>query len=506
MAVEQFSVGLGTSNPYDNISAVVRGKTEPKNGQSFTADIGSGILVGFEIEDATEIPRSGSESYYSISGRELRSEFLYRAVDFTMQMNFRNGAFGLPSVTSILGQLGLSIVYDAPDFTPTVAGMGWPTVTTTTKSVNGTSYSCKVRILEKNVQALLDRLFSWTAEFGKRKICWHVRGGTIFIWELQRATGSALTISNAICPTDKLRIQRSRVRKFTEVTNTSGDGVSTPTSSIGIEWDYGDIPYSGSFRWNGALMSYSNGLLTDVVVDEDEGATQTRYGYSTFLGCPIMVFKEVKTPKKRTETTFSYEREREGSTTGNGRAVPVLSFEETISWKKNNDGIYVREAESNSVLYCPLGNGFYGSTATRYVNGKAVSHQSVVSKGSPGGAASQYTNRQVVGWHQTGGGTASFPGYVLAPTRLPIESSDLANEYLAEFVNLHGAVESRITVELVGVEPLNPIRGKIVYKGIEYFATESSVVWTSASKRIAVAGIRWDYDEAYRKNVLGYDK
>ena len=90
MAVEQFNVGLGTSNPYDNVSAVIRGKTEPKNGQSFMAEIGGGVSVSFEIEDATEIVRGDAESYYSISGRELRSEFLYRAVDVTMQMNFRN--------------------------------------------------------------------------------------------------------------------------------------------------------------------------------------------------------------------------------------------------------------------------------------------------------------------------------------------------------------------------------------------------------------------------------
>lgn len=511
MPVEQIAVGLGTSSHYDTVSATIRGKTVPQNGQNFTVDL-SGTAVNFEIEDAEETPRSGAESSYSVSGRELRSEFLYRAVDFTMQMpyNSSKGAFSLPTASEIVGCLGLSVVYDAPNFTPTVAGMGWKTEYT---GSNG-SYTCKVRIREKNIQSLLEKLFSWTAEFGKRKICWHIRQGTLYIWELQRATGQSMTVTLGMCPKDKLKIKKSRIRKFSEITDTSSSGVSTPTNSF--VWDYGDVPFSGTIIWGGASRTFSNGYLAEVVAVET-GRTRTEsYSYGTYLNAVCMTRKTVVvkstketsggtvTTTQTTITDYTYTKKREGVTTGSGRDVPVLSSEVTVNTKSSSDSGTSTEIDKTVVEYSPLGNGHYGITAIRYVNGEVDQMQTSVANESPMSAASQYTLRQIVGWHIDG--TSHFPGYVLAPTRLPIESSDLADEYLTEFKNLHGAIEQTISAEVVGQAALNPIQGKIVYNGVEYYVTDVSINWTSASRRMSVAGIRWDYDFAYRKNILGFDE
>ena len=503
MAVESLTVGLGNSNPYDNVSAVIRGKTVPQSGQSFMVDLGS-VSVNFEIETIAETVRGPAESLYSITGRELRSEFLYRAVDFFMDMEYDSvkKAFRLPTASAIIGRLGLSVVYDAPDFRPTQAGMGWRTEYTQ----SGNNFTCKVRIREKNVQALFERLFSWTGEFGKRKICWHVRSGTVHIWEMQRATGQTFTITNQACPTDKLRIETARIRKFTEVTDNSSTTVTTPTASLSFGWDYADVPFSGSFSWGGATMSYSSGLLVLVQTAESNGVMQQEtYEYGQAFGAMCMTRKTSLTAAKRTVTNYDYQADNEGSTLGTGRKVPVLAYEETRSWTIK-DGIEKEDADRTIVRYHPLGNGFYGITATKYANGNIDQVQHAVSKGSPGGAASQYTERQIKGYHITSTGTpVSFPGYVLAPTRLPIEDEGLANEYLTEFKNLHGAKESKISAEIVGQLPIDPIKGKIVYKGVEYYVTESNATWTSDTKRISISGIRWEYDEAYRRNVLGYD-
>ena len=69
---------------------------------------------------------------------------------------------------------------------------------------------------------------------------------------------------------------------------------------------------------------------------------------------------------------------------------------------------------------------------------------------------------------------------------------------------MHGAVETKISAELVGVGSFNPLKGKIVYRGVEYYATDSSLTWSSDSRRVTVSGVRWDYDPEYRKNALGY--
>lgn len=524
MPVEQIAVGLGTSSHYDTVSATIRGKTVPQNGQNFTVDL-SGTAVNFEIEDVEETPRSGAESSYSVSGRELRSEFLYRAVDFTLQMPYYSGenGFGLPSATYIISKLDLPVIYDAPDFRPTVAGMGWKTKYTDS---NG-NRSCEVRIREKNVQSLLEKLFSWTSEFGKRKICWHVRQGTLYIWELQRATGQSMTVTLAMCPKDKLKLKKCRLRKFSEVTDTDSSGVSTP---LVWEWDYGDVPFSGTVSQNGSSLSYSNGYLVSVTsTNTGDSTRETKnedYAYGTFLGATCLSWKKVTTVQvsqdsdgyevtttKTSTTDYSYARKREGMTTGTGKAVPVLCQEKTTnnsttSSSNPHTANKTADTETITVDYYSLGDGFYGVTAVRRIAGEIDQTQSSISNGSPGGAASQYTTRQITGGHvKTDGGTSTtVPGYILAPTRLPIESASLADEYLSELKNLHGAIEQTITAEVVGQAALNPIRGKIVYNGIEYYATDVSINWTSTGRRMSVAGIRWDYDFSYRKNILGVDE
>lgn len=502
MAVEQLNASLGTTSPYDNISAVIRGKIVPVEGQSFSVDL-DGIGANFEIETVNEKVRGVGESCYAIAGRELRSEFIYRAVDFDMNMRYDTGksAFSMPTACEIIGSLGISYDYDAPDFRPTQSGMGWKT--TATKS--GNSYSCKVRIREKNIQALMDKLFGWSGEFGKKKICWHVRCGVLHIWELQRASSQPFTITEAMCP-GTLNIDRQRVRKFSEATDISGTTVSTPTGTWQFDWLYADVPFSGGFSWDAASMTYSDGLLVEVVADEADGTARTEtYGYQYWYGGYCMTSKTTTSSKKKTQSTYTYGRTHEGSTSGSGRDVPCLAREETISWTRKVEGFEL-DSEKTVIEYHPLGNGFYGITAIRYVDGEAGQVQHSVSRGSPGGAASQYTERQVSGWKETyTEESVTFPGYVLASTRLPLESGDLANEYLEEYKNLHGSIESKITAEIIGQAAIDPIKGKIIFRGVEYYATDVTVIWKKDGKRMNVTGVRWDYDVDYRINTLGFD-
>lgn len=508
MAVESLRVGLGNNNPYDDITATIRGKVVPKTGQSFFADL-NGVGISFEIETVAEKVRGAAESTYTITGRELRGEFLYRAVSFDISMHFnaQKSVFTMPSVLEILSRTGIPFVYDAPVFTPTKAGMGW-----NMKRIESNGYRMDLLVREKNLQSLLEKLFSWTSEFGKRKICWHVRGGVLHIWELQRATGQALTVENHLSVADNLTIGSARVRKFTEITDNSSNVVTTPVAAIQAKWIYGDVPFSGSFSWGGATMRYSDGLLINVQTSVNGYTEETGYSYGRFNNLPVMRYKYTETEDSFTETNYNYQGDRQGMTIGVGRDEPVLSSEYTYSYKKKN-GQNSATREFVEVRYHPLGNGFFGVSARREsqkLNKNNdwetvdTQHRHSVSRGSPGGAASQYTERKITGWERDDSDVPAFLGTLVAPTRLPIEDAALANDYLAEFVNLHGAVETKISAELVGVGSFNPLKGKIVYRGVEYYATDSSLTWSSDSRRVTVSGVRWDYDPEYRKNALGY--
>lgn len=507
MPVENFSVGLGVTSRYDNISAVVRGKNIPMSGQAFTASLG-GVAVNFEIEEVEETVLSDAESSYAISGREQKSEFLYRPVDFYMAMSYNSAsqAYSLPSVRAIIGQLGQNVVYDAPDFTPTVSGMGWKTSYTGSAG----NYSVKVRIREKNVHSLLEKLFGWSSEFGPKQILWHVRAGVLHIWELQRATGQSLTLTPTMCPRGKLKIKRNRLRKFTETTDTSSTSVTTPTSALNINYKYADVPFSGSITWGNSTLVYSDGLLvSNVTSDTDsDGVVSVRSetcSYTRYLDAYVMSRKVTATPNQIVTTVYEHDVEQEGALLGTGRLVPVLRRETTTS-QTIKDESAEDDDEKTVVEYSPRGDGFYGITAIRYTSGEISQIQHSTSRSSPGGAASQYTERQICGYTFTSTlATASFPGYVTAPTRIPIESGELAQEYLDIFHDLHGSMESRITAELVGQAAYNPIQGKLVFRGVEYFATEAQVVLDPKSKRVSVAGVRWDEDANYRINVLGFD-
>lgn len=85
-----------------------------------------------------------------------------------------------------------------------------------------------------------------------------------------------------------------------------------------------------------------------------------------------------------------------------------------------------------------------------------------------------------------------MPGYVLAKTTLPIEDTDLANEYLAELVAMDGKIETVLSAEAVGQVAMDPIRGKIIYEGVEYYATDTKINSSPSSKRMPLTGIRWD--------------
>jgi len=494
MAIESLNVTLGTTSPYDHVSAVVRGKTEPILGQDFSLDL-DGITVNFEIESCSAKARGVNESIYSITGRERRGEILYRPVDATLPMiyNSETNAYGMPTVTQILHAAGLNVLYDAPDFRPTQAGMGWKTT-----NEAGTQ-NTTVRIRESSVQSLLEKLFGWSAEYGKRKICYHVRTGVIYVWELQRATGQSLTVTEQMCPEENAPvIDKQRIRKFTETTDTNGNEVSNPPGTWGgFGWDYADVPFSGGASHGTASLTYSNGVLVSSSKSETVNgvavSTTENYSYNWSYGAPVLSSKTSTTDGVSTTTSYSYGMTREGATTGSGRNVPALASESTSNTKNSDQTI---------ISYYPLGNGFMGTTATSIVNGKVDQVQHSVSKGSPGGAASQYTERQLKGWHITY--TPNLPGYVLGSARLPIEDVELAELYLTEFKNLHGSVEQKLTAEVIGQLALNPINGKIVFRGVEYYAVHSAVANSSKGKRMNVSGIRWDYDEAYRRGVLGF--
>ena len=494
MPVEQYQVSLGLSSPYDNISAVIRGRTVPENGQSFTMNLDE-VGIRFEIEDVNEKIRGAAESLYNVTGRELRSEYLYRAVDCYVTMREIDGLFGMPTALSILQAAGLTVVYDAPEFHPAQAAMGWKSY--------GFGTVRKIRVREKNVQILLQKLFDWSADFGKRRICYHVRAGVLYVWELQRSTGQSLALTEAMCPDDALAISRKRIRKFTEATDTSGETVTTPVSAITISYQYNDVPYSGSIPWGDAMKTYSNGLL---ISDVSTGKTET-LAYGVAYGANVLIKKTTLSATKRTETSYEYGNSQEGATLGTGRNDPVLSKETTRSWTIE-DGDETEDPEMTIITHHSRGDGFYGQTAVRYIDGDVDQVQHGVSKSSPMGAASQYTQRRLAGFVASGGSGsgAQAIGYLLAQTRIPIEDTDLANDYLDEFIDLHGAIESKLTATVIGQAALNPIQGKIIFRGIEYYVTDVSVAQTPKERRMSLSGTRWDYDLAYRRDILGVEE
>ena len=476
MAVEQYTVTMSVNNPFDMVSAVIRGKTVPVIGQSFSLDL-DGVVVSFEIETVQEKVRGNAESIYTLTGREMRSEALYRAVDFTLGMSGGNSTpLSMPTVSTILSGAGLTVVYDAMEFKPTQSAMGW-TVT------NGT-----VRIREKNVQTLLQKLFGWTSEFGKLKINYHFRNGVIYVWETQRATGPIIALTNAICTVDSLNLQSQVIRKFSESTDTNGTTVTTPTATVTFEILYDDVPYSGPVVWGKASLIYSGGLL----VSSTAGDVKDDFSYGYMYGANVLLQKITESPTKKTKTLYEYDRAQAGSQLGTTRPEPALS-RETTTGESIKDGAWSTDSESTVIDHSPRGDGFYGQTATRYVDGVVDQVQHSISRGTPSGAASQYTLRKEAGWRQTTPTpTTTLPGYVLAKTVIPIEDTGQANTYLNELIAMNGQTEKTIRADTVGQVALNPIQGRIGYRGLEYYATDATITRTPTSKRMTVAGIRWD--------------
>lgn len=473
MAVEQFTVALGTSSAYDQVSAVIRFATAPVIGQAFTADLGSGIISNFEVESIRETVRSATESSYAITGREQRCEFLYRPVDFNVNAVYHSeGGYGLPSAVDILYAAGLTGVFDAPTFTPTAQGMGWKLTGTYTAP----GCAMQFRIKEPNMQSLLNKIFGWSNEFGKRKICWYVRAGLVYVWELQRSN-STYVISEAKTPT--IRITKQVIRKFSETTDTSGTDVTTPTGTISLTNIYTDVPFSGSFYFGEASMAFANGVL----VKETGNEWETTYQYGSG---PVLTQKtHTVTNKKITTTTYQY------STIGN-RDEQYLCMETTTS-QTYKDGGWTTDKESTKVQSQPLGNGFFGQTATRYMDQNVVETQTSISRGSPGGTASQWTQKEWSSYKWTvTNPTDGTAGYVLAPTRIPIEEKNLADEYLAELEWMNGKTETQIEADTLEPYPFNPVQGKIVCRGVEYYGTESTISMSSEGTRQKVAGVRWD--------------
>lgn len=483
MAVEQLTVNLGTTSAYDTVTAVIRGKTVPVEDQCFNIDL-DGMQVNFQIETVDEKPRGPAESIYSITGRENRSIWLYTPVDFTMNMVLSGSSYVMPKASAILSAAGITHSYNAPDFTPTAGGMGW-----TVKAVSGGK---TVRIREKNFQALLSKLFSWTAEFGPKKICWHVRAGVCHVWEQNRIFGSTLTLTDSMIPRDGLNISSKKLRTYTEATDSSGNDVSTPNGAYSFAWNYADVPFNGiHYGPGGSVCSYSDGLLDKSVKTTESSTTTEEYSYTTFWGAPCQTKKKttiVETSEEETttriiETTSEYDRQYEGATAGSGRDVPVLSREVTQSWTNGE-----LDSEKTVVEYYSGGKGFYSITATKYVDGAVDQVQHSASRSAPGGAASQATEKQCIGYTVTvSGGSA---GYSTIATRLPIEYSE-ALEYLGVIEALNGVRERKITAEVVGQSAFNPIGGAIIYRGVTYFATESRVSRTPTTKRMSIEGIRW---------------
>lgn len=506
MAVENISVNLGNSSHYDIVTSQVRGKTVPENGQTFSVTLDE-ITTNFEIENVSETVRSTAESLYSVRGREQRGEFLNRRVYTTHGMYYVSSDNGyiLPSARSIVGALGLNLVWDADDFTPSVGGMGWAAES---EKLNGW-WDVSVTINEKSVQSLLEKLFSWSSEFGALEYKWHVRAGTLYIWQVKNATGQRLTITPDMCVRDSLKIEKSRLLKCSEVATTSSTTVETPKSFITMNAIYGDVPFTGYFSDGYAEMSYADGYLAQVIstYTNSDGNNVTRtetYGYGSFYGGTCLHSKVTNDDKKEITTVYDYTWEIEGRSK---RQVPVLCYEETTSMSKNKNGNWTNDSESTEVHYSSLGNGFYGCTAVRKIDGDVDQVQHSVSRGSPGGAASQYTERQIIGYKVSLPQTQdTFPGYALAPTRLPIQDSGQAENFLTMFKNLHGSIESTITAELVGQTAFNPMKGILIYNGVEYYAVDSTVRWSKDEKRMSVSGVRWDFDPNYRKNVLGYSE
>jgi hypothetical protein len=491
MAVENLTVSLGTTSPYDTVSATIRGKTEPQIEQSFSLDM-DGISVFFEVETVSEMVRGAAESVYAITGIDGRSEYLYRPVDFIVGM-IRNGADWLmPDASTLLAMAGTPCVYQATYFRPTAGGMGW---TVTEQKSNGVVVGKTVRVRETNRQALLNKLFSWTNDYGPYKICWHMRGGVIYVWDQATASGQSITLTDDMC--SSIKIDSRKIRTYTEATDTTGDPITTPVETRSFAWNYEDVSYSGGHSENGALLSYSDGVLVSSIKIAGNNTTTEEYTYQTWLGAPCLSRKTTTvvttdttsndSTTKKAETTYLYGLQREGSTTGTGRQVPVLTQESTQSW---TDG--TPDAETITIDYHSSGNGFYSMTAAKYDSGNIVEVQNSVSRGSPGGAASQATEKRCTGFSITVTPPATTPpGYSTVSTRLPIQYGD-ALLYLARIEALNGSIEKKLTAEVVGQPALNPVLGFIVYRGVTYYATEATVTQSSSGKRMTLKGIRWN--------------
>lgn len=495
MAVEQLTVNLGNTSAYDAVTAVIRGKTVPQEDQAFLIDL-DGTPVNFLIETVDEKPRSSGESIWSITGRENRSEWLYRPVDFTMQMESSGSSYIMPRAAAILAAAGIQAVYHATNFRPTAGGMGW--------KVTVASGSATVRIREKNFQTLLNKLFSWTSEFGPRKINWHVRAGVCYVWDQNQVFGSTLAITNDIVARDSLNISSKKLRTYTEPTDSSGNGVSTPHDSYSFAWNYEDVPISGTSSGpGGSVCSYSDGLLDLSVRTTESGSVTETYGYSTYWGAKCLTWKETvdvdnsgdETVTRITQTVSHYSREQEGKSVITGRDVPVLSWEETVSWTV---GVVGREV--TTVYYSSNGNGFYSISAIKDVYGEDDDGGEVLldrksqhstSRSAPGGAASQAMEKRCTGYTWTYTPSAPATGYTTLTTSLPIEYTE-ALEYLSIAESLNGVKELRISAELVGQTAYNPVGGAITYRGKTYYATESRITRTSTGKRMTVEGVRWE--------------
>jgi hypothetical protein len=475
--VESISISMSSSSTFDTVTALVM---DTKFNYDNAMNV-FGNYQGFSIDFVTERVRESRKSTgkkWTLSGRSDATDLFYRPVDVTINRSS-------PKASDICKAFG--VVPDFTDFTPAYSDNGW------------SMGSDGLYIKENSVQAILNKLFSWSKGLGEREILIYQRGSVAYACERQRYQNT-YDLSNY--KIDSIEIDSQKLIRATEQTyaytgeyttttktspNTPGSWIWTPVES--------DVPFSGGYSFGGASLIYSDGLL----IEESNSDSVTTYEYNQVYNTgfitnvpfgdflySVLVKKTVIEAKRNSTTTYAYDTYLSSEN--------HLANEESIVKTLKNDGTWSTESHTQ-IRYVPLGNGFFGQSEYDLLNGGVISTS--ISRGSPGGQASLYTVKQITGGTHTDAtttkATQTLDGIPLNYVTIPIAETSIVDDIINVMNKMNGRKEVKLTASLPGGDLIDARRGVVMFEGQLYYIESNTVSGSSTSlKRQSLSAVRWE--------------
>ncbi|WP_378955372.1 hypothetical protein [Pelosinus sp. sgz500959] len=459
--------------------------------QSFAGtDNFTGSAAGFQFQFEKAETRESISSMgttYTTTGRPDMSNFLFGSVRMNVGSYIYNGGRVINATAkSLCTMIGVD-ASNITNFTP--LGIG---------SLDEDTGIFKIK--EKSKKAFLDKLFGWTGDFADRQIYYTNRNGKVVANEVRKYTIVYDLNDKSKYRVENSNIQRQRIRKFVDTSESSDDDPSTPTKGDSvITINPNSSPFSGTTTFGESSLTYSNGLLRREVATD----STTTYDYEPANSSAFNSSKNVLKSKntlstdgtKRSTTTYEYDVEVKGAYESSDVDVSLTS-ENTIVENKEN-GVWTIES-NHKIYHVPLGNGFFGQRVVEIDGENHVTVANSISRGSPGGLASMYTIERYAGYTITPPDNVEKPkdfiGELCYPVNIPVAEINIVNDLIAVINWMDKKIEEVINLSVVilpGADLVDAVQGALTYKDNLYYIQSTNATVNDKGTRQQITAIRW---------------